>query len=38
MHCCPECEMECDCDGLDLWLEDYPLCFHDCEEDDDGEE
>lgn len=35
MHACPECDAECDCDGLDEYLEDYPGCFHDCDEDED---
>jgi hypothetical protein len=32
MHLCPECEQECDCDGLDQFLDDYTPCFCECDE------
>ncbi len=39
MHTCPDCQMACDCEGEDTWMElsDPSLCMHDCE-DDEGDD
>lgn len=35
MHECPVCQMDCDCDGDDLWYDEAPdECEHDCDDDD----
>jgi len=31
MHECPECGQTCDCDGEDVWHDNYANCGHSCE-------
>lgn len=38
MHSCPDCGQACDCDGEDVWWDEYDACDHECEEYDIAED